>query len=153
MLEPTPELLTDILGQVLQESAFIFAEPDEGPPAWEGQVLIARIAFESTRGGALRIYSTPPGAAEIAANMLGIDPGQEAEENARAAFSELLNVLGGAFLTRYFGTAVPSQLGLPSTELVTAPPPQEHHTCATTVRLESGLPVVMELDLEERGAG
>jgi hypothetical protein len=150
MREPTPELLTDILGSVLQESAFIFAEPDDEPPAWEGEVLTARIAFESTRGGTLRILTTPDGAAEIAANMLGIDPGEEAMENARPALSELLNVLGGAFLTRYFGTAVPSQLGLPSTELVPAPPPAERRTCAATVRLESGAPVVMELDLEER---
>ncbi len=150
MLEPTTELLTDILGSVLQESAFIFAEPDDEPPAWEGEVLTARIAFESTRGGTLRILTTPGGAAEIAANMLGIDPGEEADASARPAFSELLNVLGGAFLTRYFGTAVPSQLGLPSTELVPAPPPEVHRTCAATVRLESGAPVVMELDLEER---
>jgi hypothetical protein len=150
MLEPTPELLTDILGSVLQESAFIFAEPDDEPPSWEGEVLAARIAFESTRGGSLRILTSPDGAAEIAANMLGIDPGDEARENARAAFSELLNVLGGAFLTRYFGTAVPSQLGLPSTELTKAPPPEGHRTCVATVRLESGAPVVMELDLEER---
>ncbi len=151
MLEPTPELLTDILGSVLQESAFIFAEPDDEPPAWEGEVLTARIAFESTRGGTLRILTTPAGAAEIAANMLGIDPGEEALQNARPAFSELLNVLGGAFLTRYFGTAVPSQLGLPSTDLVTAPPPEERRTCAATIRLESGVPVLMELDLEARG--
>ena len=150
MLEPTPELLTDILGQVLQESAFIFAEPDDEPPRWEGELLTARIAFQSTRGGTLRIITTPGGAAEIAANMLGIDPGEEAEQNARPAFSELLNVLGDAFLTRYFGTAVPSQLGLPTTELTQGAPPQGHRTCSATVRLESGAPVVMELDLEER---
>ena len=58
--------------------------------------------------------------------------------------------MGGAFLTRYFGTAVPSQLGLPATELIPAPPPEVRRTCAATVRLESGAPVVMELDLEER---
>lgn len=150
MLEPTAELLTDILGSVLQESAFIFAEPDDEPAAWEGQVLTARIAFESTRGGTLRILTTPEGAAEIAANMLGIEPGEEARQNARPAFSELLNVLGGAFLTRYFGSAVPSQLGLPSTDQMEAPPPEAHRTCVATVRLESGVPVVMELDLEER---
>jgi hypothetical protein len=149
MLEPSVELLTDILGQVLQESAFIFAEPDEQPEAWPGPVLVARIAFESTRGGGLRLLASQPAAAEIAANMLGIDPGEEADANGRAAVSELLNVLGGAFLTRYFGTAVPSQLGLPTTELL-APPPAARCTCAAAVRLESGEPVVLELDLEER---
>jgi hypothetical protein len=151
MLEPTPELLTDILGQVLQESAFILAEPDEEPPRWNGSVLLAHIAFESTRGGTLRLLTNPRAASEIAANMLGIDEGEEeARSSGRAAVSELLNVLGGAFLTRYFGSAVPSQLGLPATEILPAPPPAAHRTCAATVRLESGEPLVLELDLEER---
>ncbi len=149
MPEPTAELLTDILGQVLQESAFIFAEPDEEPEVWPAPVLVARIAFASTRGGALRVITNLAAASEIAANMLGIDPGPEADAQGRPAVSELLNVLGGAFLVRYFGTAVPSQLGLPSTEVVAAPPPEARRTCASTVRLESGAPVVMELDLEE----
>ncbi len=148
MPEPTPELLTDILGQVLQESAFIFAEPEDEPPAWDGTTLTARIAFESTRGGTLRLVTSPDAAAEIAANMLGIDPGEEARANGRAAVSELLNVLGGAFLTRYFGTAVPSQLGLPATEVTDGPPRHEPRSCAATVRLESGAPVVLELDME-----
>jgi hypothetical protein len=148
MPEPTVELLTDILGQVLQESAFIFAEPDEEPAAWEGAVLTARIAFESTRGGSLRLVTYPRAAAEVAANMLGIEPGAEADSNARAAVSELLNVLGGAFLVRFFGMAVPSQLGLPATELSEAPKPVGRRTCAATVRLESGDPVLLELDLE-----
>jgi hypothetical protein len=149
MPEPTSELLTDILGQVLQESAFIFAEPDDEPEDWPAPVLIARIAFESTRGGALRLVTNLRAAAEIAANMLGIDLGPEAEEQGRPAVSELLNVLGGAFLVRYFGTAVPSQLGLPSTQIVDAVP-AANRSCVATVRLESGEPLVMELDLEER---
>ena len=149
MPEPTTELLTDILGQVLQDSAFIFAEPDEEPSTWEGTVVVARIAFESTRGGSLRLVTTLEAAAEIAANMLGIDPGEEADANGRSALAELLNVLGGAFLVRYFGTEVPSQLGLPSTECCTVPTPSRR-TCTATVRLESGAPVLFELDLEAR---
>ncbi len=151
MTEPTPELLTDILGRVLEESAFILAEPDQEPPRWGGAILRASIAFESTRGGTLRILTNPQAASEIAANMLGIDQGQEeARSSGRAAVSELLNVVGGAFVTRYFGTEVPSQLGLPDTELLAAPPPEAHRTCAAAVKLESGQPVVLELDLEER---
>ena len=150
MPEPTPALLTDILGQVLQESAFIFAEPDDEPNAWQGPLIAARIAFESTRGGTLRLVTTAAASSEIAANMLGIDAGEEADANGRAAVAELLNVLGGAFLTRYFGTAVPSQLGLPATELLEAPLPPRRRCCAATVRLESGAPVLMELDLEDR---
>lgn len=150
MLEPTSQFLTDLLGQVLQDAAFVLAEPDEEPPRWGGTVLLARIAFESTRGGTLRLLTNPQAASEIAANMLGIDQGEEARASGRAAVSELLNVLGGAFLTRFFGAAVPSQLGLPDTEILPAPPPEAHRTCAATLRLESGQPMVLELDLEER---
>jgi hypothetical protein len=151
MLEPTPELLTDILGKVLEEAAFILAEPDQEPPRWGDPVLRASIAFESTRGGTLRLLTNPRAASEIAANMLGVDPGEEeARSSGRAAVSELLNVVGGAFLTRYFGSAVPSQLGLPDTEFLPAPPAHARRTCAAAVRLESGEPLVLELDLEER---
>jgi hypothetical protein len=150
MLEPSVALLIDILGQVLQESAFIFAEPDEEPDAWAGTVLAARIAFQSTRGGGLRLLTSLPAASEIAANMLGIELGEEADANGRAAVSELLNVLGGAFVTRYFGTAVPSELGLPTTDLLTGPRPSSTRTCAAAVRLEGGEPVLLELELEER---
>ncbi len=150
MREPTPELLTDILGRVLEESAFILAEPDREPPQWGGSVLRASIAVESTRGGTLRLLTNTRAASEIAANMLGIDQNQEeARSSGRAAVSELLNVVGGAFLTRYFGSAGPSQLGLPDTEILSAPP-EAHRTCAAAVRLESGEPLVLELDLEER---
>ncbi len=151
MPEPTPEFLTDILGHVLEESAFILAEPGQEPAQWDGSILRACIAFESTRGGTLRLLTNAQAASEIAANMLGIDQGdEEARTSGRAAVSELLNVVGGAFLTRYFGTAVPSQLGLPDTEILPAPPEKAHRTCAAAVRLESGAPVVLELDLEER---
>jgi hypothetical protein len=151
MPEATPEMLTDILGRVLEESAYILAEPDQEPPSWDGSILRACIAFESTRGGTLRLLTNAQAASEIAANMLGIDQGdEEARSSGRAAVSELLNVVGGAFLTRYFGTAVPSQLGLPDTEILPAPPEGVHRTCAAAVRLESGAPLVLELDLEER---
>ncbi|MGC3998681.1 MAG: chemotaxis protein CheX [Anaeromyxobacter sp.] len=150
MLEPTPDLLTDILGSILQDTAFIFAEPSDEPEGWTPPVLVARIAFESTRGGTLRLATSMPAAVEIAANMLGLDMADaEAEEYGRAAVSELLNVIGGSFLTRYFGTEVPSQLGLPSTDLTDEPLPGPR-TCAATVRLESGEPLHLVLDLEAR---
>lgn len=150
MTEPTPEMLADLLGGVIQDTAFVFADPAEEPASWEGPVLVARIAFESTRSGTLRLATTMPAAAEIAANMLGVDPGTpEADDQARAAVSELLNVIGGAFITRYFGSEVPSQLGLPATDLCAAPPPARR-TCVTAARLESGEPLVLELDIGER---
>jgi hypothetical protein len=148
MREPTPALLEEVLGQVLQEAAFVFAEPADEPEGWAPPVLTAQIAFECVRGGVLRLALPPRGAVEIAANMLGVDPGDpEAEEHGRAAVAEILNVIGGAFVTRFFGSKVPSQLGLPTTALVESPAGGAR-TCAATLQLESGEPVVLELDLE-----
>lgn len=151
MPEPSRELLEGVLGDVLQDAAFVFGEPAEEPAGWERPVLVASIAFESTQGGALRLAVGPQLASEIAANMLGLEPGDpEAEAQGRAAVGEVLNVIGGAFLTRYFGTQVPSQLGLPVVDALDALPPTRR-TCAAALRTEGGEPVLLELDLEERG--
>jgi hypothetical protein len=152
MLDPTQELLAEVLGSVLQDSAFMFAEPIEEPEGWHRPVFSAQLAFESVRGGLLRLTTPPRGAVEIAANMLGVDPGDpEAEVQARSALAEVLNVVGGAFVTRYFGTKVPSQLGLPHTEVLEVLGAQRR-TCVTVLQLESGDPVMLELDLEPAAA-
>ena len=148
MDEPTAELLGEILGEVLQEAAFLFVEPAEEAPAWPDRVLVAEIAFESLRGGTLRLLAPPAVGIELAANMLGADPADpEAEENGRAALSEILNMLGGTFVTRWFGTKVPSQLGLPQA-LLASKPATGPCTCAALVRSETGDPVLLELDMD-----
>jgi len=149
MVEATPELLTDILGSVLQDSAFMFVEPSEEPAEWGEKVFAATLAFESVKGGTLRLTMALPVGVELAANMLGTeidDP--EAEENGRAAVSEILNVIGGAFVTRYFGTKVPSQLGLPQALMSSQPASGPRTTCSALVRSETGDPVLLELDMD-----
>jgi hypothetical protein len=141
--------LSEVLGQVLEDAAFVFVEPADEPEAWGPPVLAASLAFESVQGGTLRITAAPAAGVELAANMLGVDPADpEAAEHGLAALAEILNVVGGAFVTRYFGTAVPSQLGLPVPEVLQGEPRPTHRTCAATVRLESGAPLRLELDLE-----
>ena len=148
MVEATPELLTEILGSVLQDSAFMFVEPTDEPPEWGERVFTATLAFESVKGGTLRLTMAWPVGVELAANMLGTDVSDpEAEENGRAAVSEILNVIGGAWVTRYFGTKVPSQLGLPKA-LLASKPATGPCTCAALVRSETGDPVLLELDMD-----
>jgi hypothetical protein len=148
MADPTPELLTDILGTVLQDSAFMFVEPAEEPAGWGDKVFAATLAFESVKGGTLRLTMALGAGVELAANMLGTEVSDpEAEENGRAAVSEILNVIGGAFVTRYFGTKVPSQLGLPQA-LLAGQPATGRRTCAALVRSEAGDPVLLELDMD-----
>jgi hypothetical protein len=148
MPERVPELLTEVLGEVLQDAAYVFAEPAEGPPAWTAPVVSAEIAFESLKGGTLRLTAAPGVAAEMAANMLGLDPSDAAAvESGSAALAEVLNVIGGAFVTRYFGTSVPSQLGLPRAQVLPEPP-RARRTASAVVVAESGEPVLLELDME-----
>ncbi len=148
MPEPVPELLTEVLGEVLQDEAYLFAEPAEGPAAWGPEVVSASIAFESLKGGTLRLTAAPGVAAEIAANMLGVDAQDAAaQENGGAALAEVLNVIGGAFVTRYFGTSVPSQLGLPKAQVLPQPPGGKR-TAAAAVVAENGDPVLLELDMD-----
>ncbi len=147
MADASPELLTDILGTVFQETAFMFVEPAEPPVEWGAKVFTATLAFESVQGGVLRLTAAVPVGVELAANMLGCDASDpEAEENGRAAISEILNVIGGAFVTRYFGTKVPSQLGLPQA-LLASQPAAGKRTAAALVRAETGDPILLELEL------
>jgi len=148
MPELTPEMLADILGTVLEETAFMLVEPAEVPSAWEGPVLLSTLAFESVGSGTLRLLAAEGAGVELASSMLGTNPGDpEAQEHGRAAISEVLNVVGGVFLTRFFGSKVPSQLGLPQTTLVAGQPPAPVGLAAA-VRTESGHAMVLELDLE-----
>ena len=73
MAEVTPELLTDIVGSVLQDTAFMFVEPAEEPVEWGEKVFTATLAFESVKGGLLRLTMALPVGVELAANMLGTD--------------------------------------------------------------------------------
>lgn len=147
MSEPTPEMLTEVLSNVLEEAAFFMIEPEAVPPRYEGEIFSAAIDFEAVRGGQLRLTASRNLARNLAANMLGIDPNDpEADEQGRNALGEILNVLGGAFVTRHFGTKVPFQLGLPT--VTDDVPPGRHSTCAAAVRVDTGDLVVLELDLE-----
>lgn len=141
--------LGGVLSQVLEDAAFVFAEPADEPERWDAPTLQATLDFESVRGGRLRLLAAPSVGVELAANMLGLEPSDpEANENGLAAVAEILNVIGGAFVTRLFGTNVPSQLGLPVPESLGRPPDALPRTCAAAVRLEGGGALVLELDLE-----
>jgi CheY-specific phosphatase CheX len=147
MSEPTPEMLTEVLSSVLEEAAFFMIEPEEVPAQLDGEVFSATIDFEAVRGGQLRLTASRALARNLAANMLGIDPNDpEADEQGRNALGEILNVLGGAFVTRHFGTKVPFQLGLPS--VADEVPAGRHSTCAVAVRVDTGDLILLELDLE-----
>lgn len=152
MPDVSPELLQEVLGEVLADAAFTFVEPSDEPPAWTAPVVSAAISFETDRRGRVRIAAGEGTAAEIAANMLGLEPGDpEATAQARNAVSEILNVIGGALIVKLYGTARASRLGIPepSEGPFTAAP----GACTISVRTETGDPIQLALEMEDSGGG
>jgi hypothetical protein len=105
----------------LEQAAFVFAAPSPRPPAWDGEVLVARLTVDGPRRGELRLVASERCAAALAANLLGVDRAS-AERAADAlgellnvaAGGELLNVAAGVFATPACGADADHRLGLPA---------------------------------------
>jgi CheY-specific phosphatase CheX len=111
-------LLSQTTSRILEEAAFFFAQPASAPAPWPANVLEARISFAGARRGVMRLTTTEPFALEVAANLLGIeDDDDEAVLQQKPALGELLNIVCGAFVADWFGTAEICQLGLPEVRL------------------------------------
>ena len=106
MGESWDEELTATFLRVLEDVAMIFGEtaaPEDldTPAAWV-EVLLA---FDGGARGRLRLLAAESVAAEVAASVLGLDPGDpEAHAEALDAFGELSNVTVGQLLTAIAGT-------------------------------------------------
>jgi Chemotaxis phosphatase CheX len=118
--EPSPELLAETLGSTLEEAAFVFSAPREGPPPFSGQALEARIAYRGPGSGELRLVADSGLAATLAANLLGVDEGETSRGRSSDALGELLNMVLGAWVNRLFGGQVRCRLGLPRVRSLTA---------------------------------
>ncbi len=101
---------------ILEQQAFLFADPltRGGFKAKGEEYLAASLVFEGpSRGGALVAFPESL-ARELAANLLGADPGDEkAAGHAGDALGEFLNVACGHLLTNLFGTGPIFNLGSP----------------------------------------
>lgn len=111
--------LEGVLSDILEKQAFVFAEacPVEDLKAEAEDYLHATIAFEGPLCGLLGLATSRDLCAELAANMLGIEPDDAvAEEDASDALKELLNVVCGQFLTALYGNEPVFQLSIPKVE-------------------------------------
>ncbi|BDG07984.1 chemotaxis protein CheX [Anaeromyxobacter paludicola] len=141
MAELDAGLLADQTARVLEEAAFVFLEPDDRPPAWTDEVVVARLSWTGAGDGELTLAAAPALAAELAANLLGEEDAEAAAGRADEAVGELLNMLAGALLGELCGAGTPAVLGLPRVERLAA--------AACQARLE-GEPVRVSLVSEER---
>lgn len=110
--------LAPVMRRVLEDAAFIFC--DDAPadaPATHGRFAEAKIGFQASRSGELRLRLPWNVAREAAANLLGVEPDDpEADEQALAAAGELLNMISGVALQTWFGGATKWSLGNPTVE-------------------------------------
>jgi CheY-specific phosphatase CheX len=106
MPENHAESVLEVFCQVLESLAFMFGEPaspGETQPVQE-PCLEADIAFHGPQQGSLKLLAPASVAAELSANVLGLEPGDEAAlEQARDALGELMNVTLGQLLTTVAG--------------------------------------------------
>ena len=118
-MTPLREIVTQTIGRVLGEAAFIFTDildNDSKPRAetWDADGVSLR--FAGTPSGEIRMWVGSAFACIAAANMLGIDTGSdEARVKGLDALKELLNMIVGNFITEAYGETPVFVLGLPST--------------------------------------
>lgn len=113
-IEASESLLRDVTTQILEDAAFLLLDTAEGFAGWEEDVIDATIPFDGPSSGTVRLVTCRGLAAEIAANMLGIDGvDPDARANEVPALGELVNIVAGAMVAKLWGTRVACDLGLP----------------------------------------
>ena len=114
------ESLERIVIGILQEAAFVFAEPTEKRAPDEREVLVARLGFDGPTSGEMLLSCSPIVATDLAANLLGIEPDDpDAEARGGDAIGEMLNIVGGALLADWFGIDGKFEMGVPSVSQLT----------------------------------
>lgn len=124
-------LLARVAVRVLEDGAFLFAEPlEERPPVERWRPVGAELRFEGPCSGAVRLWCDTGFAGSVAANMLGVpESSPSAAEKGKDALKELLNMVVGNFLTEWYGKETVFDLGLPVSldpEVPDGDPPAEN---------------------------
>jgi Chemotaxis phosphatase CheX len=139
--ELSPALLAQCLARTLEEAAFVFAEPTDDPPPFEGDVIEARLAYSGAHSAELVLAAPHDLAATLAANLLGEEEGgASVTGDDLDALGELLNMIAGSLVLELFGPEAGCKLGLPRVKRVS---PTEYgrelaraHAAATLVEEE-----------------
>ena len=141
------ELLEEVTSEVLGETAFIFVEALDNEPDWdEGELLETRLTFSGDAQGELLFACNPALGIEFAANLLGLEPGEDQEIEAQSgdAIGEVLNIIAGPLLSAWLGDQAVCDIGPPSGAVVA---PETHRerlagaTCSLAMETEEGLPL------------
>ena len=110
----TPDLTT-IVGDVLADLAFLVSDDEQPEPVPGAVWMECRISYSGPPGGTLRCWCTWDFAVQLAANLLGLGPDNEAVlSGVDDAICEFMNVVCGQFITACHGTDRVFNLSIPT---------------------------------------
>lgn len=126
MNKTTSPQLRKMFSDVLSDMAFIFlSDPEEGIPLSQ-YTLDVHITYSGPTKGSLKLRCDGRFAAQVAANMLGVDPNDASARQARLdAVKELMNVVCGNLVTEFYGTDGLFELSIPEVSPVLPDEPAE----------------------------
>ena len=113
----TEENIVNVLGESLQDTAFLFSDPvyDEEVPeftSWDATAV--KLSFKGDNSGTFYLVADYQILRLLAENLLGIETDSEdAIPSGVKALKEILNIFLGNFLTREFGVQKIYDLGIP----------------------------------------
>jgi len=140
-----PALLERVVSEVLGQVAFIFVEALDEAPKWiDDELVETRLSFTGDVRGDLLLTCGQALGTEFAANLLGLDSGEdpEIEAESRDALGEILNIIAGPLLATWQGERAVCNIGPP---VGTAATPGTHcvhvaeATCTLAFRTEEGM--------------
>lgn len=151
-----PGSLIRTTARLLEESAFIFTEPDEESPLPPTPVLEAVLPFSGAGQGCLLAAMPAPLGAQLAANLMGVDAeDREASNLASEGLCEMMNMVAGWLLREWFGEAAVCEIGIPDAALrepAARDPRWKYPTMAGTLVTEEGHRIHLAAVIETGGA-
>ena len=153
MSDNKKEILTQVFTEVLEQLAFMFAEPPEdSPPALGGNGIVqVSMEFHGPFNGEIELVVPRDICEELAANVLGLDPEDEMVTQAPFdALKELLNVTCGNVLTTLAGDVPVFDLTIPEIkELDKALWKELEQRPGSVFYIVDDFPVLLHLQTEE----
>ncbi len=114
--EVTAQHVSTLVNDVLGELAFMITDASESETLSCEVWVTGEVRYRGPQSGALHCWCSRPFGAQLAANLLGIEAGSpDAQLAAEDALRELLNVLCGQLVTRWFGSGAVFNLSIPKT--------------------------------------
>lgn len=117
MIADKKECTISVITRILEESAYVFTDVLEDPPAqitadWKATGV--KLKFFGKESGEMRMWASDGFAQVVAANMLGIgEEDEQAIQKGMDALKESLNIILGNFITTVYGVELIFDLGLP----------------------------------------